>query len=315
MLKRIALTLALTLVLFFGYMAYMTSQHPFYLDFAADAAVSNGMVEHPFLKYGNPAKPVLINQQGYPCIPYPQIHNDESSYSHWVMALQDNLNSYHGFKLKVDGHYGDSTVRAVNQIKIRYNLLSKNGKKVDWTTWYVVVTQKSKEGNRFRLSGPNNTYWKAHNLTYHKYLSRTYVAKPAAKTAYFPVTGKCSMYSNWHAPRFPNRLHMGIDITAPNGRALVAIYPGRIQYSSSILGGTALWIITSNGKGAWYYCHLQKYAVKNGTVVKAGQVIAYCDSSGNAIATGSHLHIGWQYPKKGNAWKNPYPTLSALSNK
>lgn len=308
MLKRIALIFAMLFILIMGYTSYMVSQYPYYLDCAVDAAIN--MKSHPSLKYGKPPKAVLINSLGYPCIPYRHLRYNPYRYSKWIVSLQRHLNAYHGFKIKVDGRYGYQTMRAVGRVKTRYGLPSKDGYKVDYTTWYVICTQKSKEGNRFRLSGPNNTYWKSHNLVYYKYKTRTYVPKVPKKKAYFPVTGKYRMYNNWNAPRPLGRRHKGIDIAAPRGRQLVAIYSGRITLTRSLLGGKSLWINASNG--GWYYAHMKSYAVKNGQYVKAGQVVGWVGSSGLGV-TGPHLHLGW---KKGGrtsrTWHNPYYILKSL---
>ncbi len=311
MLRKALMSIALVFIIAFSAFMYMNITIPYYME-TAEAAKLTPTVESPYLTYGHPARHVLLINGVRPAIPYKKLVNNPYRYSKWTVALQKNLNAYHGFNLRADGFYGHNTMVAVNRLKIRYNLPSKNGNIVDWTTWYIVTTQKSNSGYRFRLSWPPSNF-KSHALTY-KIISRP-TPKPIAKPVYhegvFPVAGRHTMFSNWHAPRFPNRLHMGIDIAAKTHTPLVAIYSGQVYHVWSSLGGVSLWIVRPNGN-VWYYAHMQGYATRNGAYVKSGQLVGWVDSTGNARSTGPHLHLGLKYNGMGGSWSNPYYILRSL---
>lgn len=132
----------------------------------------------------------------------------------------------------------------------------------------------------------------------------------APKPRYMPVQG--GTYRNdWGDPRGGGtRQHKGTDIFAPRGTPVYAVQAGLIATRHGGAGGEALWV-----SGRWYYAHLDSFAkgIKDGTYVKAGQVIGYVGNSGNAQGGSTHLHFGWSPDGSfGGTWANPYPTLKAL---
>jgi murein DD-endopeptidase MepM/ murein hydrolase activator NlpD len=83
--------------------------------------------------------------------------------------------------------------------------------------------------------------------------------------------------------------HHGVDIAAASGTPVVAAADGRVAYAGWCGGyGIAVFIWHENGMET-RYAHLSGTAVRQGTVVKAGDIIGYVGSTGKS--TGPHLHF------------------------
>lgn len=123
---------------------------------------------------------------------------------------------------------------------------------------------------------------------------------PIAKT--FPY----SCYDDFGAPRSYgySRPHLGHDMIAAVGTPVIAVESGKVECLGwNKYGGWRIGIRSNDGMRYWYYAHLRQnrpYAenLKEGDVVKAGDVIGYVGRTGysdtentNGI-TQSHLHIG-----------------------
>ncbi len=129
----------------------------------------------------------------------------------------------------------------------------------------------------------------------------------------FPVQEPYSFTDSFGAPRLPGtpfaHWHQGCDIVAPDHAELYATEDGVIRYMlSGGLGGTGIWLSGKSGTD-YYYAHLSEYAedVEAGSLVKAGQLLGYVGSTGDA--TTPHLHF--EVHPFGGAAINPYPLLVA----
>ena len=128
----------------------------------------------------------------------------------------------------------------------------------------------------------------------------------------FPSQGRCTFVDSWHESRSGGRLHIGVDIIGPKGLALYAVVDGTISKMygpESKLSGNALRLTAADGT-YFFYAHLDSFAsgITVGTPVRAGQIIGYMGSTGNA--GGSHLHFE-VHPGGGEA-VNPYPIIKAV---
>lgn len=102
------------------------------------------------------------------------------------------------------------------------------------------------------------------------------------------------------------RSHLGNDLVGNVGTPIVAIEGGTVEcYGWNQYGGWRLGIRSFDGKRSYYYAHLRKNHpyhkdIKQGSVVKAGQVIGYMGMTGYSATenvngmTIPHLHLGLQ---------------------
>lgn len=139
---------------------------------------------------------------------------------------------------------------------------------------------------------------------------------PDTGPAFIGASGACpvgavhSFTDTWGAPRSGGRSHQGTDVFAPYGSPAYAVVDGVIdKWSNGGLGGIALWLRGDDGS-RYYYAHNAANVAPAGSRVKAGQLIAYVGTTGNAETTPPHIHF--QAHPGGGAPRNPYPWLAAL---
>ncbi|MEU9185180.1 M23 family metallopeptidase [Streptomyces sp. NPDC048484] len=83
-------------------------------------------------------------------------------------------------------------------------------------------------------------------------------------------------------------VHTGIDFPVSYGTTVMAATDGTVRTQWNSAYGNMVIVTAKDGTETWY-CHLSTYKVASGTVVKAGDPIAYSGNSGNS--TGPHLHF------------------------
>jgi murein DD-endopeptidase MepM/ murein hydrolase activator NlpD len=115
--------------------------------------------------------------------------------------------------------------------------------------------------------------------------------------------------NSWGNARSGGRQHQGIDIFAPRGTPVLSATRGIVtRVGTNALGGQVVWVL---GPGLeWhYYAHLDRFGdVHAGDVVRAGDVLGYVGTTGNARGGPPHLHYGI-YRRAGA--ENPYPRLAS----
>lgn len=94
-----------------------------------------------------------------------------------------------------------------------------------------------------------------------------------------------------------DRMHAGIDFTAPRGTPIQATGNGRVIKAENERVGYGNHVIIDHGYGyTTLYGHMQSYNVKVGDIVTKGQTIGYIGNTGTS--TGPHLH--YEVRVKGN---------------
>lgn len=136
-------------------------------------------------------------------------------------------------------------------------------------------------------------------------------AAQAAQAQAAPVTSgmacpvpAASFTDTWGAPRSGGRSHQGTDMLAPKGSPVYAIVSGRVDTTSSSLGGISLYLAGDNGE-RYFYAHNSANVAADGQRVEAGQLIAQVGSTGNAGGTN---HVHFEREVDGRA-VNPYDLL------
>ncbi len=114
------------------------------------------------------------------------------------------------------------------------------------------------------------------------------------------------------------RVHEALDIMAPRDTPVRAVEDGPIEkLFTSEAGGTTLYQFDPSGKYCYYYAHLERYAdgLREGQMLRRGDLLGYVGSTGNAAADAPHLHFAiFRLTPERQWWKgepvNPYPVLN-----
>jgi peptidoglycan LD-endopeptidase LytH len=112
--------------------------------------------------------------------------------------------------------------------------------------------------------------------------------------------------------------HRALDIAAKRGTPVLAVEEGRIRkLFTSDKGGFTIYQFDPTGKLCYYYAHLDGYAdgLREGDLVRRGEVIGYVGTSGNAPVNAPHLHfevtrVGPEGQWYGGEPLNPYPMMT-----
>lgn len=157
----------------------------------------------------------------------------------------------------------------------------------------------------------------------------------AGEIKYFPVAEfenddvSVSYIDSWNYARTygGERLHKGTDIMSGNNVPgyfpVVSVTDGTIKCMGWLeLGGMRIGIESESG-AYYYYAHLHSYAsgLKEGDIVKAGQLIGFMGDTGYGPegTTGQfdvHLHFGiYVYDEDNEYALNPYPMLEILDER
>ncbi len=143
----------------------------------------------------------------------------------------------------------------------------------------------------------------------------------AGRRLLMPVQGYevRKLQDNFNELRGGVRRHDALDIMAPRGTPVVATDDGVItKLFRSVAGGITIYQSDPAQQYIYYYAHLDRYrdGLKEGEVVRRGDVIGYVGSTGNAPASAPHLHFTmFELGSDRKWWRgkavNPYPYLAA----
>jgi murein DD-endopeptidase MepM/ murein hydrolase activator NlpD len=108
----------------------------------------------------------------------------------------------------------------------------------------------------------------------------------------FPIYGPATTTDSFGAPR-TTTWHHGVDIFARLGAPVLAVADGTLfNVGWNDVGGNRLWVRDGAGN-EFYYAHLSAYSslAREGATVKAGDVIGFVGTTGDAAGTPPHLHF------------------------
>jgi len=111
----------------------------------------------------------------------------------------------------------------------------------------------------------------------------------------FPLYGPAAFGDTFGAYRgdVAGKWHHGEDLVAPAGTPILAVADGTLfSVGWNDIGGWRLWLRDTAGN-EFYYAHLSAYSplAANGKTVKAGDVLGFVGSSGDADGGVAHLHF------------------------
>ena len=142
-------------------------------------------------------------------------------------------------------------------------------------------------------------------------------ASPAPSLA-MPVAGvdPHTLRSNF-SETHDGHAHEALDIMAPRGTPVHAVAEGNVvKLFTSKQGGLTVYQFDDSRTWCYYYAHLDRYApeLKEGTLLRTGDVLGYVGSAGDASPDAPHLHFAVFHlgPSK-NWWEgkavDPLPLL------
>ncbi|MBQ8227581.1 MAG: M23 family metallopeptidase [Clostridia bacterium] len=106
-----------------------------------------------------------------------------------------------------------------------------------------------------------------------------------------PVHGRITSYFGGRTDPISgeNDTHNAIDIAVDEGTSVSAAWDGVVtETGNDSIRGNYIWLVHKNGNET-FYCHCSQILVNEGTVIRAGETIAFSGNTG--YSTGPHLHF------------------------
>lgn len=119
-----------------------------------------------------------------------------------------------------------------------------------------------------------------------------------------PVAGPRQFSDSWGQPREGGRRHLGVDMFAARGTAVVASVGGTVTHANGVVAGNAFYLKGDDGN-VYYGAHLDTLG-PDGRVERGAQ-LGTVGSTGNAKGTTPHLHF--EIKPGGGDPVNPFPSL------
>jgi murein DD-endopeptidase MepM/ murein hydrolase activator NlpD len=125
-----------------------------------------------------------------------------------------------------------------------------------------------------------------------------------------------SLAGTFHDSR-NGRSHEALDIMSPRGTPVLAVDEGNVvKLFTSKLGGLTVYQFDNSRTWCYYYAHLDRYApgLKEGMLLRKGDVLGYVGSTGDASPDAPHLHFAiFKLGPEKKWWEgtaiDPYPVL------
>jgi murein DD-endopeptidase MepM/ murein hydrolase activator NlpD len=134
-----------------------------------------------------------------------------------------------------------------------------------------------------------------------------------------PVSGlsASSLVDNFNEMHNGHR-HEALDIMAARGTPVVAVDEGNVvKLFNSKRGGLTVYQFDDTQTWCFYYAHLNRYkqGLKEGMLLRKGDILGYVGSSGNASPDAPHLHFTiFKLGPEKHWWQgtaiDPYPLLT-----
>ena len=110
-----------------------------------------------------------------------------------------------------------------------------------------------------------------------------------------PISGlNPAAVTDTFADRRDGREHEALDIPAPRGTPVLASIEGNVaKLFTSKQGGLTVYQFDDSQQYCVYYAHLDHYVkdLKEGMLLRKGDVLGYVGSTGNAVPKAPHLHL------------------------
>ncbi len=139
-----------------------------------------------------------------------------------------------------------------------------------------------------------------------------------------PIAGidPSKLYDSFDDPRTGHK-HEALDIMAPRGTPVLAAVEGNVvKLFNSKQGGLTVYQFDNSRTYCFYYAHLDRYArgLKEGALLRQGDVLGYVGSTGDAQPDAPHLHFAiFELGPEKQWWKgtaiNPLPILQRSAAK
>lgn len=140
-------------------------------------------------------------------------------------------------------------------------------------------------------------------------------------TLSLPLAGidLAKLHSNFDDVRDGTRRHEALDLAAPRGTEILAVADGFVRkIFTSRGGGLTVYQFDPTQSWCFYYAHLDRYAagLTEGQSVRAGELLGYVGTTGNAPRNAPHLHLAVMRLDPDRKWwggtpVDPYPLLAA----
>ena len=98
---------------------------------------------------------------------------------------------------------------------------------------------------------------------------------------------------NFHEKR-GTREHQAVDLMSPKGTPILSVDDGRVlKLFTSVAGGLTIYATDPATRVVYYYAHLDSYrtGLREGELLKQGDVIGYVGNTGDASSGAPHLHF------------------------